>query len=220
MIHPETFSFLTDLAENNAREWFHANKERYNKAQENVIAFAGELIERLNKEAVGVDASLDPKKCVMRIYRDIRFSKDKTPYKTNMAIGRLTNHKIIEIGFYLQIEPGNKSFIAGGYWMPQGEHVKAIRQEIDYNAADLTSIIDAPDFKKLFGEFRDQEKLRTLPKGYSADNKHIDLLKLKSFIAYRDLKDKELTKAGAVETVAELCKQIHPLNVFLSNALN
>lgn len=104
--------------------------------------------------------------------------------------------------------------------MPQGEHIKSIRQEIDYNAADLTSIVDAPDFKKSFGEFRGQEKLKTLPKGYDADNEHIDLLKLKSFIAYRDLKDKELTGVNAAKTVAALCAQIHPLNVFLNNAIN
>jgi uncharacterized protein (TIGR02453 family) len=220
MIHPDTLTFIADLKENNAREWFQANKERYDKAQQDVIAFAGKLIETLSKENAGVDADVDPKKCVMRIYRDIRFSKDKTPYKTNMAIGRLTKNKTVEIGYYLQIEPGNKSFIAGGYWMPQGEHIKSIRQEIDYNAADLTSIVDAPEFKKDFGEFRDQEKLKTLPKGYDADNENIELLKLKSFIAYRDLKDKELTGPNAVKLVAQLCAKIHPLNVFLNNAIN
>jgi len=220
MIHPDTLTFIADLKENNSREWFQANKERYDKAHEDVIAFAGKLIEALSKKDAGVDDSLDPKKCVMRIYRDIRFSKDKTPYKTNMSIGRLTKNKTVEIGYYLQIEPGNKSFIAGGYWMPQGEHIKSIRQEIDYNAADLTSIVDTADFKKAFGEFREQEKLKTLPKGYDADNENIELLKLKSFIAYRDLKDKELTGPNAVKLVAQLCAKIHPLNVFLNNAIN
>lgn len=219
MIHPDTLTFIADLKENNTREWFQVNKERYDNAQADVIAFAGKLIEALSKENAGVDADVDPKKCVMRIYRDIRFSKDKTPYKTNMAIGRLTKNKTVEIGYYLQIEPGNKSFIAGGYWMPQGEHIKSIRQEIDYNATDLTSIVDAADFKKNFGEFRDQEKLKMLPKGYDADNENIELLKLKSFIAYRDLKDKELIGANAVKLVAQLCAKIHPLNVFLNNAI-
>jgi len=220
MIHPDTLTFIADLKENNSREWFQSNKERYDAAHGDVIAFAGELIGALSKEDAGVDDALDPKKCVMRIYRDIRFSKDKTPYKTNMAIGRLTKNKTVEIGYYLQIEPGNKSFIAGGYWMPQGEHIKSIRQEIDYNAADLTGIVDAPDFKKTFGEFRDQEKLKTLPKGYDAENENIELLKLKSFIAYRDLKDKELTGPNAVKMVTQLCAKIHPLNVFLNNAIN
>jgi uncharacterized protein (TIGR02453 family) len=219
MIHPDTLDFLAKLAQNNSREWFQTHKDLYDKAQENVIAFAGDLVTALSKLDTGVDASVEAKKCVMRIYRDVRFSKDKTPYKTNMAIGRLTRHKTVEIGYYLQIEPG-KSFIAGGYWMPQGEHIKSIRQEIDYNAADLTGIVDAPHFKKAFGEFRDQEKLKTLPKGYDADNEHIDLLKLKSFIAYRDLSDKQLTGNNATKLVAGFCEQIHPLNVFLNNAIN
>lgn len=219
MINPDTLQFIADLKENNSREWFQANKERYDAAQANVIAFAGELINELSKLNAGVSADVEPKKCVMRIYRDVRFSKDKTPYKTNMAIGRLTKNKTVEIGYYLQIEPG-KSFIAGGYWMPQGEHIKSIRQEIDYNAADLTGIVDSADFKKSFGEFRDQEKLKTLPKGYDADNENIELLKLKSFIAYRDLKDKELTGTNAAKQVAELCAKIHSLNVFLNNAID
>lgn len=219
MIKNETLSFLADLKENNSREWFQANKERYDEAHENMLAFAGELITALSKTETGVDGSIDPKKSLMRIYRDIRFSKDKTPYKTHFAVGRFTRHKTVEIGYYLQIEPGNKSFIAGGYWMPQGEHIKAIRQEIDYNAADLTAIVDAPEFKKSFGEFRDQEKLKTLPKGYEADNEHIELLKLKSFIAYRNLTDKEILSPNAAKNIAALCGQIHPLNVFLNNAI-
>jgi uncharacterized protein (TIGR02453 family) len=219
MISPDTFKFLADLAKHNQREWFQEHKDRYEKAHENVIAFACDLIDELSKAGIGVDASLDPKKSVMRIYRDVRFSKDKTPYKTNMAIGRLTKNKVGEIGYYLQIEPGNKSFMAGGYWMPQGEHVKAIRQEIDYNAADLIRIIDAADFKKTFVDFRAQESLRTVPKGYDADNENIDLLKLKSFIAYRDLTDKELSEKDAVKMVAKLCVKLHPLNMFLANAI-
>ena len=219
MINPDTLKFIADLKENNSREWFQANKERYDAAHADVIAFAGELITELSKLDAGVAADVEPKKCVMRIYRDVRFSKDKTPYKTNMAIGRLTKNKTVEIGYYLQIEPG-KSFIAGGYWMPQGEHIKSIRQEIDYNATDLTRIVDAADFKKSFGEFRDQEKLKTLPKGYDAGNENIELLKLKSFIAYRDLKDKEITGTNAAKHIAELCAKIHPLNVFLNNAID
>lgn len=218
-IKPDTFQFLADLAENNNREWFQTNKQRFTDAQENMVSFAAELIETLAKTDVHVEAAIDPKKTVMRIYRDVRFSKDKTPYKTNLAVGRFTRYKIPEVGYWLQIEPG-KSFIAGGYWMPSNEHLKAIRQEIDYNAAELTAIVDTPEFKKLFGEFRDQEQLKTLPKGYEADHEHIRLLKLKSFIAYRDLTDKELQAEDAVKKVAMLCSKIYPLNVFLNHAIN
>jgi uncharacterized protein (DUF2461 family) len=103
--------------------------------------------------------------------------------------------------------------------MPQGEHLKSIRQEIDYNAADLIRIIDSADFKNTFVDFRAQESLRTVPKGYDADNENIDLLKLKSFIAYQDLTDKKLSNRDAVKTVAKLCVKLHPLNVFLNNAI-
>ncbi|WP_158825209.1 DUF2461 domain-containing protein [Mucilaginibacter lacusdianchii] len=220
MIKPDTLQFLTDLAENNNREWFQLNKDRFDAAHENVVEFAREFIQELSKLDPSVDAAQEPKKCVMRIYRDIRFSKDKTPYKTNMAIGRVTRNKIKEIGYWLQIEPAGKSFIAGGYWMPENEHLKAIRQEIDYNASDLTAIVDTPEFKKLFGNFRDQEKLKTLPKGYDANNENIELLKLKSFIAYRDLDDNELTRPDAAKKIAALCGKIQPLNVFLNHAIN
>jgi uncharacterized protein (TIGR02453 family) len=220
MINPDTLQFLTDLSQNNNREWFQANKERFDAAHENVIEFAGEFIKALSKLDANVDGTQEPKKCVMRIYRDVRFSKDKTPYKTNIAVGRVTRNKIKEIGYWLQIEPGGKSFIAGGYWLPEAEHLKAIRQEIDYNAAELTAIVDAPEFKKLFGDFRAQEKLKTLPKGHDAGNENIELLKLKSFIAYRDLADKELTQPDAAKKIAALCGKIQPLNIFLNNAIS
>ncbi|QJD98330.1 DUF2461 domain-containing protein [Mucilaginibacter robiniae] len=219
MIKPETFAFLADLAENNNRDWFQTNKQRFNDAQENMTAFAAELIKALANTDSYVDAAIEPKKTVMRIYRDVRFSKDKTPYKTNMAIGRLTRYNIPEIGYWLQIEPG-QSFIAGGYWMPSNEHLKAIRQEIDYSGSKLIRIVDAPEFKELFGEFRDQEQLKTLPKGYEADHENIRLLKLKSFIAYRDLTNEELQAEDAVKKVASLCSKIQPLNVFLNQAIN
>ncbi|GAB2695396.1 DUF2461 domain-containing protein [Mucilaginibacter koreensis] len=219
MIRKETFSFLHDLAQNNNREWFQDNKERYDAAQQNVVDFAAELIKGLSKIDATISADKDPKKCVLRIYRDVRFSKDKTPYKTNMSVGRLRTGNAKEgIGYFLQIEPG-ASFIAGGYWMPQAEDLKAIRQEIDYNAAELKNIVDAPEFKQLFGDFRNQEKLKVMPKGYEPDNENIELLKLKSFAAIHDLKDTELQSADAVQHVTDLCGKIQPLNIFLANAI-
>lgn len=219
MIYQESIDFLKDLAENNNREWFTANKERYEKARENVIDFTGKLLDIVRKANPGMDENLDAKKCVMRIYRDIRFRKDKTPYKTNFGVSLPTSGtKGGGVEYYFHIQPGN-SFIGGGYWMPEAPQLKAIRQEIDYNAADLKKIIDDKEFIKLFGDFRAQEQLKTLPKGYEADNENIDLLKLKSFVGWHKITDKELTKAGSVEMVADMCARINPLNVFLKNAL-
>jgi len=219
-IYPETFNFLKDIVANNNRDWFLAHKDEHNKAKENVIEFAGELIKELSKIDPTLDAALDPKKAVLRIYRDIRFSPDKTPYKNNFGIGKLTSGKnVMHIGYYMHIQPGG-SFIAGGSWMPENDQLKKIRQEIDYNTAGLKEVIDAPEFKKLFGEFRKQEQLKTVPQGYSADNENIDLLKLKSFVAEHSFTDKEMTTEGIVQQIASMCSKLYPLNVFLKNAVS
>jgi len=219
MINPATLDFLKELIQNNNREWFQVHKERYDQARENMIDFTGKLIGLMHKTDPGVDEALDPKRCVMRIYRDIRFSKNKTPYKNNFGVSIPTSGlRNGGVEYYMHITPG-ASFIAGGYWMPEADHLKAIRQEIDYNGSDLKKIIDEPGFVKLFGDFRQQEKLKTVPKGYDADNANIELLKLKSFIVLHYLKDNELTKAGAVENIASLCSKLQPLTVFLRNAI-
>ncbi|MDB5285961.1 MAG: hypothetical protein JWR05_910 [Mucilaginibacter sp.] len=219
MIQSHTLDFLKELVENNNREWFQVNKERYDKARENVIELTTDIIGKLHQIDPGVSADLDSKKCVMRIYRDIRFSKNKTPYKNNFGISLpASGTKLGGAEYYLHIQPG-KSFIAGGYWMPEAEHLKAIRQEIDYNADDLKKIIDAPHFIKLFGEFRKQDQLKTVPRDYNAENPNIDLLKLKSFIVSHPLKDKELMGAKAADEIVEVCNNLYPLNVFLKNAL-
>jgi len=219
MIQSQTLDFLKELVENNNREWFQANKQRYDSARENVIGLATSIIPKLHKVDPSVSAELDPKKCVMRIYRDIRFSKNKTPYKNNFGISLPTlGSKLGGVEYYLQIQPG-KSFIAGGYWMPEAEHLKAIRQEIDYNANDLKKVIYDKEFINLFGEFRKQDQLKTTPKGYDTDNENIDLLKLKSFIAWHPLTDKEVTGPKAAEEIIKACSKIYPLNVFLKNAI-
>ena len=219
MIQPQTFEFLKELVDNNNREWFQANKERYDSARDNVIELTGNIITKLHKADPTVSTDLDPQKCVMRIYRDIRFSKNKTPYKNNIGVSIPTlSSKLGGAEYYLHIQPG-KSFIAGGYWMPEAEHLKSIRQEIDYNAADLKKIIDEPGFVKLFGDFRKQDSLKTVPRDYSADNENIDLLKLKSFIVSHPLKDKQLQNAKAAEEIVAVCSRICPLNVFLRSAI-
>jgi uncharacterized protein (TIGR02453 family) len=219
MIYQESIDFLKDLAGNNNREWFAANKERYDKARENVIDFTAKVLDSVRKIEAGMDENLDAKKCVMRIYRDIRFSKNKLPYKNNFGVSLPTSGlKGGGVEYYLHIQPGN-SFIGGGYWMPEAPDLKTIRQEIDYNAADLKKIVDDKEFVKLFGDFRKQEQLKSVPKGYEPDNENIDLLKLKSFVGWHKLTDEELTAVGSEKLVADMCSRIHPLNVFLKNAL-
>jgi uncharacterized protein (TIGR02453 family) len=219
MIQRHTFDFLKELVENNNRDWFLANKERYEAARNNVIEFTSDWIKLLHKIDPSIDEALDAKKCVMRIYRDIRFSKNKTPYKNNFGVSIPTKGlKAGRAEYFLHISPGN-SFIAGGYWMPENDHLKAIRQEIDYNANDLKKIIDDPEFIRLFGQFRKQEQLKSVPREYSAENENIELLKLKSFVAFHQLKDENLLLKDAVGDIAAICGKIYPLNVFLNNAL-
>jgi uncharacterized protein (TIGR02453 family) len=219
MINKQTLDFLSELVENNNREWFLANKEQYDQARDNVIDFTSGLLKLMHTVDPDIVEELDSKKCVMRIYRDIRFSKNKTPYKNNFGISiPTTGSKLGGVEYYMHIQPG-KSFIAGGYWMPEAPHLKAIRQEIDYNAAEIKRIIDAPEFVKLFGNFRSQDQLKTVPREYSADNENIELLKLKSFIVSHQIKDKDLLKPNSAEYIAQVCNKIYPLNVFLKNAL-
>ena len=219
MIDPKTLKFLKALSENNEREWFNERKDEYDAARSNVLDFTTAIITELSQIDPVIPADLEAKSCVMRIYRDVRFSKNKLPYKNNFAIAiSATGKNFHGAGYYIHIQPG-KSYIAAGSWMPEADQLKSIRQEIDYNAADLIRIIDSADFKSTFIDFRAQESLRTVPKGYDADNENIALLKLKSFIAYRDLTDKELNNRDAVNTVAKLCVKLHPLNVFLNNAI-
>jgi uncharacterized protein (TIGR02453 family) len=217
MINQSTFNFLTDLTANNNREWFNDNKPRYEEARDNVIAFAAELIKQLHRFDKAIALDTDPKKCVMRIYRDIRFSKDKTPYKDNFGIGNLRSGNV-HIGYYVQVQPG-RNLAGGGYWMPEADHLKLIRQEIDYNGNDLKKIVDEPQFKKLFGEFRAQEQLKSMPRDYDPANENISLIKLKSFAALHIIPDADMMKKDIPQKVAGVLAHIHPLTTFLKNAI-
>jgi uncharacterized protein (TIGR02453 family) len=219
MISQDTLNFLKEVTQNNNREWFQDNKERYDIARENVIEFAAAMIKELAKTDPGV-ADTDPKKAVKRIYRDIRFSKDKTPYKNHFGIGfssSLTSSKDTT-GYYVHIMPGG-SFAGGGYWQPKAEHIKAIRQEIDYNAAELKAIVDDGEYVKLFGDIRNENSLKTLPRGYELTHPDIALLKIKDFIGMHTFTDAGLQKAGSPQMVADVLAKIYPLNEFLNNAI-
>jgi len=218
MINPHTINFLKSLQKNNNRDWFAKNKQSYSDAKADFDAFVDKLISRF----ATVDKSLQGLKaadCVFRIYRDVRFSKNKAPYKTNLgaAIGP-GGRKSPEAGFYIQIEPGN-SFVAGGCWMPDAPALKKIRQEIDYNLGDFESIVNNRSFKKLFGELSDC-KLKTTPKGYPADHPGINYLKQTSFIVEMPLDDKELTRSTLIKTVFASYKMMIPFLRFLNTAMS
>jgi len=210
-------SFLTDLKANNNREWFEENKERYKNVHESFLAIVQHTIEGIGKFDQDI-AHLDPKKCAYRIYRDIRFSKDKTPYKTHFGAEMAPGGRRSGLaGYYIHIQPG-ESIVAGGIWHPAPENLAKIRQEIDYNGDELKGIINSKEFKNVYDELKG-DKLKRPPKGYDPDHIDIELLKFKDFLAFRSLKDKEVKSKDYLSNVISNLKVLKPLNDFLNVAV-
>lgn len=211
-------TFLKAIAKNNNREWFEKNKTKYLDSKQQFEDF----LETLHKELLTFDESLagiNPRKQAFRIYRDVRFSKDKRPYKVNMGAGFSAHGKMEqEPGYYIHIEPG-KSFVAGGIYMPDAERLSKIRQEIDYNAGDFLKILKDKKFKKLFPSLDDFDRLKTAPKGYPKDHPYIELLKNKSYVVSHRFKDADVTSKTFVKKVAAACKTLKPLNDFMTEAI-
>ncbi|MBC8053342.1 MAG: DUF2461 domain-containing protein [Sphingobacteriaceae bacterium] len=220
MIEAPTLKFLKGLSQNNNREWFGIHKKDYEASRENVLEFTSKIIADLAAFDDTIPTDLNPKDCVMRIYRDIRFSNDKTPFKTNFGIAISANGKNFKgPGYYIHIQP-SKSFIAGGAWYPETDELKAIRQEIDYNGSELRSILNEDGFKKVFEDLDREGALKTTPKGYPADHEDINYLKLKSFTATSQIADTVLTGPGAVKKIVDNLEKIYPLTIFLRNAIS
>ncbi|WP_129718287.1 DUF2461 domain-containing protein [Pedobacter sp. SYP-B3415] len=218
MIQSTTLEFIRQVAQNNHREWFMAHKDEYETAKQDLHGLISKIIPVLSRIDPRYPADADPKKCLMRIYRDIRFSKDKTPYKTNYGISfSVAGKGVNEPGYFLQIEPG-KSFLAGGYWMPEAAHLKLIRQEIDYNGTDFRQLVENKNFKKYI-ELSREDSLKTMPKGYDVNHPEIEYLKLKSFIGVHDIDDKTLLDPKFVDKLEKVFENLYPLVVFLRNAL-
>lgn len=209
--------FLTQLQENNNKEWFDANRNTYEKAREEWIKFATESITAVGEFDKDI-ALLEPKKCIFRINRDVRFSKNKDPYKNNFGLSLNNGGKREDFcGYYLHLQPG-ASFIAGGAYAPMPDKLAAIRQEIDYNAKEFLEIVNDKNFKKHFGTLGG-ETLQRPPKGYEADNPMVDFLKHKSFIGQYTLTDKELFAPDFMKNMVEKFKALQPLIAFLNRAI-
>ena len=219
MLHPETLQFYSDLSLNNYKEWFHANRPRYDIAKADYLQLATTLLEEMQKVDPTL-ANLQPKQCIFRINRDIRFSKDKTPYKSHLGIGLSNNKNMSEnAGYYLHIDPMG-SFLAGGIHMPPSDTMKKIRKEIATFHEDLEAIFDHPEFKSRFNGFDTDErlKLKRPPQGYSADDKAIEFLKYKSFTVSKPFDISLVTDPKGVNFVLEHFKILKPLNDFLNRS--
>lgn len=213
-IQKKTLDFLRDLAINNNRDWFAENKHRYLSAQQNVLDFVQDLIENIGEFDEKI-ARMDAKRSLFRIYRDVRFSLDKSPYKTNFGAGLGMGKGSNITGYYLHIEPG-KSFLAAGAYHPQPADLKKIRTEISENAEIFRSIINSEDFIKNFKKLDEEEKLKKVPQGFDKDDKMAEFIKLKNFIAVKNLTDAEILSQPA-EEISKIYKSAKPLNDFLEN---
>lgn len=187
-IQQSTFNFLNTLKANNNRDWFNAHKLSVQKEQALIEGFAGSLLEKLSVHDVIETPS--GKKSLYRIYRDTRFSNDKTPYKTHWSGSFKRAGKFRRGGYYFQIEPGN-SFIAGGFWGPVPADLKLIREDIAFDASPLREILNSKSFVSMFEKLRG-EQLKTAPKGFDPDHEAIDLLRYKQFLLRRPFTDEEV----------------------------
>ncbi len=220
MLYSSTINFIKSLGKNNNKPWFEANRNWYDTAREDFEKLVGGVILEFGKADADI-ASLIAKKCVFRQYRDVRFSKDKTPYKSHMGASFDKGGKKSGLaGYYLHIEPDNKSFVGGGIWMPEAEQLKKVRQEIDYNWDEFLKIIKAPVFKKNFGDLHFGEyQLSREPKGYDKENPAIEYLKLKSFVTGKSMKDEELLLNNLLPNITSTFKALMPLINFINRSL-
>ncbi|AHM60852.1 hypothetical protein D770_12990 [Flammeovirgaceae bacterium 311] len=211
--------FLARLAENNNKEWMDAHRSDYQEARKHFKALLALVLDGLKERDESL-LNVRPEDCMFRINRDVRFSPDKTPYKTWMSAAIAEGGRHAPWAhYYFHLQPGNESLVAGGMYLPPPDQLRKIRQEVDYNAAELKKIVDKPDFQKIFGPIQG-EKLQRPPKGYPADHPNLELLKLKSFLAMRTYKDEEVRSPYYPETLLEAFTTAQPFVEYLNVAVS
>ena len=218
LIKKSTLEFLSDLKRHNDRDWFIKNRGMYDEARANYESYVQALIDEIS----GFDPilkGLEVKSCTYRINRDIRFSNDKTLYKTHLGAfivrgGKQNGDRYA--GYYFHVEPGGNSMIAGGAYIPPKPWLSAIREKINEQGDQLLKIVNRKDFIEFFGEI-EGEKLKTVPKGYPRDHPYIELLKLKSFLAARMISDRDVISDGCFDLIIRASRVMKPLNDFLND---
>jgi uncharacterized protein (TIGR02453 family) len=215
-ILPSAFEFLKLLKKNNDRDWFNAHKERYLKELEIIEQFADELLNEMNKH--DVIETPDGKKSLHRIYRDIRFSKDKTPYNIHWGGSFKRATKKRRGSYYFHLAPGN-SFVSGGFWGPDPNDLKRIRDEFSYDAKPFRKILKSKSFITTFETLKG-EQVRTTPKGFSPDDEAIDLLRYKQFRLVKSFSDKEVLSPDFLKKVNETFRHMRPFLNYMSDVLS
>ncbi len=211
VIHPASYQFLKDLSANNTREWFQANKAAYEAAYENFNHFVKAVETELGKSD-----HLEGSK-TFRIYRDVRFSKDKSPYKNHFGAGFKRGARMLRGGYYLHLQPG-ESFAGGGFWEPEPDDLKRIRDEFAFDIQPIRQIESDPVFKKYFGGIQG-EGLKTAPKGYDKNLPGIDLIRKKQFIVMRPFTDQEVTQPTFLQEVVKTFMAMRPYFDYMSVVL-
>jgi len=206
-----TFKFLKALKKNNERPWFNENKAGNQKEHENFKAFADTLLDKMSHH------DEIEKLRVHRIYRDVRFSKNKLPYKSHFSGGMSRASIYLRGGYYFHVEPGN-SFVAGGFWAPNSKDLKRIRQEIAADDKPLRKIIKSASFKKHFGELYG-ETLKTAPRGFAKDHPSVDLLRYKQFLVLHHFTDQEVLSTKFAGELNKAFKAMRPFFNYMSDVL-
>lgn len=220
MLNPKTLEFLHDLSLNNSKSWFDQNRKRYDQVKEDYLGLAANLLEKIQVHDTAL-SGLSPKDCIFRINRDVRFSSNKAPYKTNLGIAFHPGGKKFQLAaYYLHIELGG-SFVGGGLWMPEALPLAKIRKEIHFFYPELTTILSDKNFTATYGslDVEENQKLSRPPKGYEANNPAIEFLKLKSFTASHPIADDLLTSNQLIPTVIEDFITLKPFLDFLNRGL-
>ncbi len=214
----QVLHFLQDLSQNNNRDWFQANRKRYEESREKVLFLTDLLINEIRKFDLEIPV-MNPKDCMFRIFRDVRFSKDKRPYKTNfgsfIAKGGRKSHYA---GYYFHIEPGG-CFVGGGIYMPPAATLKAVREHIEQHPEEFLSILNDPEFKAIFPELMNHQ-LKTAPRGVPQDHKYIHLLRYKSYAFSSPIEKEVVSGSYFLETTVEAFKQLHKVNAFLNEGIH
>jgi len=221
LISSTTLDFLKALNKNNNKAWFDQNRGKYIKAKSEFELFVSALLQKMILLDNDLE-KLEPKHCTFRINRDIRFSKNKTPYKINLSASfNREGKKSIYAGYYFHLQPGGNSFAGGGLWMPEPVVLKKLRQEIDYCFPEFNKIIHASPFQKQYGVLERDEKqmLVNVPRGYEKENPAADFLKMKSFVATKNISDSEILRSDLVKEVASAFKALMPLIKFMNRAI-
>jgi uncharacterized protein (TIGR02453 family) len=221
MLQASTLKFLKDLKKNNNKPWFDANRKKYEDAKADFLHFIQKVIDTYSKKDKSL-SDLKAKDCMFRINRDVRFSKDKSPYKSNFgaSINKGGRKAFNSAGYYFHLEPG-QLFLGGGIYQPMPPELSKVRQEVDYSFKEFKKIIGSKKFKTIYKDL-DKSKEFTLsrvPKGYEADNPAAEYLKLKSYIAMTQLTDKDVVSKNLLKKTNDAFESLKPMIDFFNRAL-